>query len=164
MALTRRKERRPRVFEIVAVAISASLLHTHRGAHCMGSTRRTTRRQRRGLVDSLPNADVRSAAAKISIHRRINVLIVRLGRFGEQRRGGHHLSRLAIAALRHVQIGPGELHRMRAVPRKPFDRSDLGVLRRGYRRLARPYRASADMHCASAALPDTATILRATKI
>src|ERR1700688_4266776 len=117
MALTRRKERRPMVLGIIAVAISASLLLTRRAAaadHLRGAAI-LTRCQGSSLVNCLTNPDVRSAAANVSVHRRVNIFIGRLGRFPEQSTSRHHLTRLAVAALRHVKLRPGDLHRMRAV-------------------------------------------------
>ena len=35
----------------------------------------------------------------------------------QQRRCGHNLARLAVAALRHIHLLPRHLHRMRAVGR-----------------------------------------------
>ena len=43
---------------------------------------------------------------------------------GEQRRRRHDLAGLAVAALRHVELLPRALQRMRAVGRQPFDRRD----------------------------------------
>src|SRR5260370_35866227 len=101
MALTRRKERRPIVLGIVAVAISASLILTRRAAVAwrLRAARRLTRCQGSGHVNCLTNADVRSAATNVSVHRRVNVLIGGLGSFGQQRSSRHHLPSLTIAAL-----------------------------------------------------------------
>src|SRR2546428_11780070 len=46
---------------------------------------------------------------------------------GEQRGCGHHLSRLAVPALRYVFGDPRALDWMRAVWRQPFDGSDPAV-------------------------------------
>src|SRR5690606_40777120 len=45
------------------------------------------------------------------------------------RRGAHDLSRLAIAALHDVELGPRDLHGVAAVGRKPLDRGDAAALR-----------------------------------
>ena len=74
------------------------------------------------------DAQVRSATAQIAVHRRINLRVSRLRRFGEQRASRHHLSGLAIAALRYVKVLPRDLHRMRAIGRKAFNRGD-GLVR-----------------------------------
>jgi hypothetical protein len=68
--------------------------------------------QRSGLVNRLPNANVRPAAADVAVHCRVNISIRWLRSFRQQGSGGHHLACLAVAALRHVQIGPRELDRM----------------------------------------------------
>ena len=57
---------------------------------------------------------------------RIDIFVRGLGVLGEQSRGGHHLARLAIAALGHVDFLPGLLNGMRAIRRKPFERGDRG--------------------------------------
>src|ERR1700730_16947947 len=104
----------------------------------------------------MTNANVAAAAADVSIHRCINILVRWLRSFGQQRNRGHHLSSLAVAALRHVKLGPRNLHRMRAVRRKPFDRGDLGVVRGRHRRLARAYSAPANVYGTSGAETDSA--------
>ena len=48
----------------------------------------------------------------------------RLRLLPEQRRGGHDLPRLAVAALRHVELRPRLLHGMRAVGRQALDGDD----------------------------------------
>src|SRR3982074_48079 len=166
MALTRRKERRPIVLGIVAVAIIASLLQARdaAGAYCLRGAPRFTRRQCSGLVNRRPNADVGSAAGEGSVHGGVDILISRLMSLSQERRRGHHLSRLAVATLRHVKIRPCKLDRMRTVPRKPFDRCDLSVIGGPHPRLARAHRAAADVHRTSAALAYTAAIFRAAKI
>ena len=52
---------------------------------------------------------------------------VGFGVLREQRRGRHQLAGLTVAALRHVELLPRALQRMRAVGRQPFDRRDLGA-------------------------------------
>ena len=84
--------------------------------------------------------------------------------FCEQRRGGHDLSRLAVAALRHVDFFPGLLQRMRAVRRESFDSGDVCVGDGGYGRDAGALGLSADMHRTRAALADAATVLSAVEI
>ena len=59
---------------------------------------------RRRLMDRLAYAYIGSAAAEISVHGGVDLLIGRLRMFHEQRRGGHDLSSLAIPALRHVDF------------------------------------------------------------
>src|SRR5260370_33977813 len=131
IALTRRKARRPIVLEIVAVAISASLLPARRAAaadHLRGALR-LIRCERRCLVNCLANADVGSAATDVSVHRRVDVLIGRFRRFGEQRCSRHHLPGLAVAALRYVKLRPRSLHGVRTVRRKPLGGCGPGTRR-----------------------------------
>ena len=63
----------------------------------------------RGLLDGGADAHVGAAAANVSGHRRVDVSIVRVGRFREQRGGGHDLSGLAVAALHDFEVEPGLL-------------------------------------------------------
>jgi hypothetical protein len=51
-------------------------------------------------------------------------LVRRLGDRVEQRRRRHHHARLAVAALRHVEMQPGLLDRVRAVRRQALDGGD----------------------------------------
>src|SRR5215469_14659133 len=62
------------------------------------------------LLDGLTNTEIRAAAADVARHRSIDVIVGRIGVAGEQRRGGHDLTRLAIAALDHLEIEPGFLN------------------------------------------------------
>src|SRR5215213_9299260 len=65
-----------------------------------------------GLMHGLANALIGPAAADVG-HRLIDVGIGRLRLLLQQRRGRHDLPGLAVAALRHVNRGPGLLHRVR---------------------------------------------------
>src|SRR6266404_888654 len=67
-------------------------------------------RHKRRALDSLADARIGSAATDVSRHRGVDVGVARLRHGGEQRRGGHDLPGLAIAALRHVQLDPGLLN------------------------------------------------------
>ena len=80
----------------------------------------------------------------------------------EQRLRGQDLPVLAEAALRHLLVDPGLLHRVQlAVLRQPFERGDLGALHRGHRPDARPHRLALDEHRAGAALAEAAAEARA---
>src|SRR5439155_25639202 len=70
--------------------------------------------------------------------------------------------RLAVAALRHVDLGPRALHRVRAVARQPFDRDDavVGADARDRDRTRTPH-VVIDVHRARPALRDAATVLGA---
>src|SRR5512132_1450645 len=73
-----------------------------------------------GHVHRGPDALVRPAPADVG-HGVVDVLVGRLGGSLQQRRGGHDLPGLAIAALRHVDRRPRLLHGMRACRRQAFD-------------------------------------------
>src|SRR6476646_6602092 len=66
------------------------------------------------------DAIVRAAATDVG-HHRDDVVLARLRIVAEKRRRGHDLARLAVAALRNVELRPRALHRMRAVRGKAFD-------------------------------------------
>src|SRR6266536_6465964 len=81
----------------------------------------------RGLLDRFANADIGPAAADVAGHRSVNIRIARVWIARQQRRGGHDLARLAIAALNDLPVEPGLLdlgaRRRRA---DCLDRRDLG--------------------------------------
>src|SRR6267154_2900248 len=60
----------------------------------------------RRAVNGSPNAQIGAAPADIAGHRGIDVGIAWLRRVGEQRRGRHDLTGLAIAALDDVELEP----------------------------------------------------------
>src|ERR1700731_2826455 len=75
----------------------------------------------RGRVDRGANALIGSATADVG-HRRVDVVVGRLGVLLEQRSRRHHHAALAIATLRHVEVEPGLLHRVQlAVLRQRLD-------------------------------------------
>src|SRR5688500_20172832 len=74
----------------------------------------------RRLVNRFADAQIGAAPADIAAHRRIDVGIGRRGVAGEERRGGHQLTRLAVAALRHVELEPGPLQRVRGIGGEAF--------------------------------------------
>jgi hypothetical protein len=76
------------------------------------------------------HALIGAAAADVR-HRFIDVLVARPRLLGEQRGRRHDLPRLAVSALRHVELSPCALHRMRAVGRKAFDGGNSLAGRRG---------------------------------
>src|ERR1043165_7084677 len=63
----------------------------------------------RGLLDRFADAHVSPAAADVAGHRIIDVGVRWTRIAGEQRRGGHDLPRLAVAALDALTIEPGLL-------------------------------------------------------
>src|SRR3954470_7409866 len=109
---------------------------------------------------SLADALIGPAAADVG-HRLIDVGVSRLGLFLEQRGSGHNLAGLAIAALRHVNRGPGLLHRMRGIGREALDRNDLVARLHGRERdRAGALHLAIDVHRAGAALRNAAAIFR----
>ena len=62
-----------------------------------------------GALDGRTDARVGGAATDIAAHRHVDVVVGGNGDAGEQRGRGHDLARLAVAALRHVQLDPGGL-------------------------------------------------------
>src|SRR5438874_3507421 len=82
-----------------------------------------TSRSLRGAMDGGADPLVGAAATDIG-HRRVDVGVRGMRILREQRRGGHDLPRLTVAALRHVLFDPGPLHCVRAVLGQAFDRGD----------------------------------------
>src|SRR6266850_2287280 len=114
-----------------------------------------------GHVDRRADTLIGAAAADVG-HRLVDVLVGRLRVLLQQRRGRHDLSRLAVAALRHVECRPCLLHGMRAGDRKPLDGDDLvGGLQRTDGNGAGAPHFAVDMHRAGPALRDAAAVLGA---
>ena len=76
-----------------------------------------------GHVHGRADALVRAAAADVG-HRLVDVRVGRIRVLREQRRGGHDLPGLAVAALRDVEREPRLLHRVRTGRRQAFDGDD----------------------------------------
>src|SRR5215207_5237277 len=72
-----------------------------------------------GFLHGAANAVVGGAAADIAAHRRVDVRIGRFAILGQEADSRHDLPGLAIAALRHVELDPGVLNRLRALPPTP---------------------------------------------
>src|SRR6266852_8095342 len=68
------------------------------------------RRSVRRMLDSLADSHISAAATDVPRHGGIDIAIGRVWFGGEQRRRGHDLAGLAIAALRYLQIDPGLLN------------------------------------------------------
>src|ERR1700674_5068670 len=73
---------------------------------------------------SLANSFVGSAAAEIAVHGLRDLFIRWVGRFRQERRGGHDLSCLTVAALRDFLRDPGLLQDVQPVGSQPFNRCD----------------------------------------
>src|SRR5579859_2642649 len=78
----------------------------------------------RCLMNRRPNPLIRAAAAKITRHGRVDVLVARILVAFQQRDGLHDLARLAVPALRYPNLKPSLLHRMHRSD--ALNRSDLG--------------------------------------
>src|SRR5580704_7226663 len=115
----------------------------------------------RSRVDRGANALIGSATANVG-HRPVNVVVGRFRVLLEQRNCRHHHAALAIAALRHVEVEPGLLHRVQlAVLRQRLDGGDLLGADRSDRDLARARGDTVDVYGAGAALGDAAAVFGA---
>src|SRR5262249_10789411 len=82
----------------------------------------------------------------------------------EQRHRGHDLPRLAIAALRNIELDPRQLHRVLSICGKPLDRGDVLAGNGSNRIAAGPDGLTVDQHCAGATLRDTAAEFRSLEL
>src|SRR6267378_4088293 len=115
-----------------------------------------------GVLDSLADPDVRTAATDVPRHGGVDIAIARVGLGGEQRRRGHDLAGLAIAALRHLQLDPGLLDLLAGGGGTDgLDRSDALAGRGRDRCDARAHRLAVNMDRASATQRHAATEFRA---
>ena len=118
----------------------------------------------RRCVDRGTDTRVGAATADVG-HRLVDILVRRLGLFLEQRSGRHHLTRLAIAALRNLVLDPGFLHRVHpAARREPLDRHHLLVAHCGHRIGTRAHRLAIEMHGTGATKSFSATELRSLQL
>src|SRR3984893_770568 len=116
----------------------------------------------RRAVNGGPNALIRAASADIAAHRGIEVGIAWLRGVGQQRRGRHDLTRLAIAALDDLEVEPRLPQRM--PDRRLADRLNGGdgfVADGVDPRDARARRYAVDVHGTRAAQGDAASELGA---
>src|SRR4051812_45548353 len=128
--------------------------------NCLRSMSRLLRR----ALDGGDDAVVGAAAADVAVHVADDLVARGLRVGGEELGRFHDLSRLAVAALRHLLRDPGLLQRMRRVGREALDRRHLRAARRAERRHAGAHRLAVEMHRARAALRDAAAVLRAGKL
>src|SRR5580700_8667497 len=112
-------------------------------------------------MDGAPNARVGPAAADVSGHGAVDILVGRVGSFFEQRRRAHDLPGLAVAALRYFDLYPRALQGMIPLRREPFDGGDLFSRGARYGSAAGARRPAIEVHGAGAALRYSAAILRA---
>src|SRR6267143_1017921 len=115
-----------------------------------------------GVLDSLADSHISATAADVPRHGGVDIAIGRVGLGGEQRRRGHDLAGLAIAALRHLQLDPGLLDLLAGRGGADgLDRSDALAGRGRDRRDARAHRLAIKMDRARAAQSEAATEFRA---
>src|SRR5580704_2301692 len=111
-------------------------------------------------LNCLADSNVGHAAANTARHHRVYVAISGIRKIFQQRRCLHDLSRLAISALRNLQVEPGGLQRMLSMRIEAFNRRDLCLCDCTNRGNARSRCASFHVHRASATKTDSATEFR----
>jgi len=111
-------------------------------------------------VDCLSNSVVRAASAGVR-YRCVDIGVGRVGAPLQQSERAHDHSGLAVTALRCIEFFPGDLDRMAAIRREPFDRRDSFADGHVRGNAAGSNRLTIDMHRARAALPDATAELRA---
>src|SRR5208283_6070246 len=91
----------------------------------------------RCVLDRLPDAHIRAAAADVTGHGRVDVGVIRVWDGVKQGRRRHDLARLAIAALNDFQVQPRLLH-FGAVGRSAdaLDGGDRSLANRAHRQKA----------------------------
>src|SRR5713226_4932855 len=112
------------------------------------------------LFDGGTNPRIASAATDIARHGSVDLGITRTRCVHEQRRGGHDLAALAIAALRHVQSKPFLLNPLSDFGRANSLDRDNGQVAHGVQpQLAGSHRRAVGVHHAGSALADAAAVL-----
>src|SRR6266513_925714 len=115
-----------------------------------------------GVLDSLADPDIRTAATDVPRHRGVDIAVGWVGICGEQRRCGHDLAGLAIAALGHLQLDPRPLNLSSGgCGADGLDRSDALAGCGRDRRDARAHRLAIKVDRARAAQSEAATEFRA---
>src|SRR5882672_3414815 len=115
----------------------------------------------RGALNRRDDLVVGAAATDVALHVLDDLLARGFLVLGEQRRRGHDLAGLTVAALRRLLLHPGFLQRVITVRRQALDGGDLLSRDRGDRRDARANGIAVDVNGAGAALRDAAAELRA---
>src|SRR5882672_10347140 len=116
----------------------------------------------RRVLDPLADSHIGTAATDVPGHGCVDIAIGRVGLGGEQRRCGHDLPRLAIAALRHLQRDPGLLNLSAGgCGTNGLDRGDALAGRGSDRRDARAHRLAIEVDRAGAAQAEAAAEFRA---
>src|SRR5579859_1234559 len=115
-------------------------------------------RQRGGAMDGFPDARIGAAAAEVG-EIGVDVGVCGFGVGLQEGRRAHDLAGLAVAALGHVLLQPGLLHRVAQIGRQRLDGDDLGALGGLGRQDAGALRLAVHVHRAGAALGDAAAEL-----
>src|SRR5450755_3820449 len=76
-------------------------------------------------MNGAANARIGAAAADVAGHGFVDVFVAGFGDFLEQDGGAHDLPRLAVAALRNIDLDPGALEGMAEIVRQTFDGLDV---------------------------------------
>src|SRR5881296_275784 len=113
-----------------------------------------------GAVDGGANPLIGAAAADVG-HRGVDIRVARVRILRQQRGRGHDLSRLAIAALRHVFLDPRPLHGVCAVLRETLDGGHALAGHGRHRQHARARGGALQVDGTGAALRDAAAELGA---
>src|SRR5262245_40778518 len=110
-------------------------------------------------------ADARIGPAWTDVrHSSVDVGVRRSWRLLQQRYRGHDLPRLAIAALRNIELDPRQLQGVLSICGKPLDRGDVLAGNGSNRIAAGPDGLTVDQHCAGATLRDTAAEFRSLEL
>src|SRR6202790_1642275 len=110
-----------------------------------------------------PDTRIRSAPADVPGHLLINIFIGWLWFLSQQHRRAHNLPRLAVSALRHIDLDPRPLQRVIQISRQAFDRRHPFPRHSPHRRNARTNRLAIQVHRASTAQRHPATVFRSGK-
>src|SRR6266700_1092575 len=116
-----------------------------------------------GFMDSRADALVGVAAANVSAHPIVNVLIRRFTISAQQTNCGHHLAGLAITTLRNVELSPNRLDNLGDFSGNTFDGHNVPVSNIRETGLTGARRLTVDMDRACAAQRLTAAVFRADK-
>jgi len=89
-----------------------------------------------GEVNGGSDAGIGAAAAEVTSHGGIDLGVRRIRRLSQKRSGAHHLARLAVTALGHIDFIPRLLDGGGTLRVEPLDGGDRPSAESGYRELA----------------------------
>jgi hypothetical protein len=106
-------------------------------------------------MNRLAYALVGAAAANVTLHRRIDLSIVRFGDPRQQGFGGHHLARLTVPTLGNINVQPGllDVGQGACLTRKVLNGGDGLVLQAAHWHQTGPGRLTINVDGARAAEP-----------